>query len=189
MNSVKDHDLKEAYAAKDIAHSLRSYIESGDTSEEQNLINKLNERPTFLQRFFPSQGASTVQRITVETLQQLRKNKAEIMNAHHAMRLEATRIQADALIQGLGIHVHKDLASFVTRKIEDLTRELSESKERTLDRLMKNYADAELKYKSNQKVYDAAMKSVDKDMAICMQAAENLLDGAISALKNRAGIK
>ena len=75
------------------------------------------------------------------------------------------------------------------RKIEDLTRELSESKERTLDRLMKNYADAELKYKSNQKVYDAAMKSVDKDMAICMQAAENLLDGAISALKNRAGIK
>lgn len=181
-------EIKEAYAAKDVAQSLRKYLVTGGQTDEADLIEKLNDNPGFLQRFFPTAGQRIAGRVNAEALQQIRKNKAEIMSAHHAMYLESVKLQANAIIQGLGLHLQEQLSAFAMEKIESIQLSIASSEKRMLDKIMGQYADAE-RYVNNKKVYDAAIKSADKHLSITMEATEELLNGTIGALKNRVGLQ
>ncbi len=186
--SKEGTEISAAYAGKDVAQSLRRYLETGDTKEEQRLVTELNANPTFWGRFFPTEGQKISRSISAETLRQIGKNKNEIMAAHHAMYIESTKAQANAVIRGLGVHLQEQLSTFVMNKIENIEKTIQESESRMLDRIMDKYAEAE-KYKSNAKVYDAAIKSADKHLSVAMKASEELLDGTIDALQAKAGIK
>lgn len=182
-----DSEIKEAYAAKDIAQTLKKYMTTGGHAEENDLVEKLNENPGFFQRFFPTSGQKIAGKVNAETLQQIRKNKSEIMAAHHAMYLESVKLQAQTIIKGLGVHLQEQLSMFVLEKIENIQANIASSQGRMLERIMEQYADAE-KFINNNKVYEAAIKSADKHLTISMEATEELLNGTISALKNKGGV-
>ncbi|MBP7478423.1 MAG: hypothetical protein KA797_07865 [Chitinophagales bacterium] len=186
--NLQNNEMQEAYEAKDIAHSLRRYLTSGSNEEEINLERKLNENKGMFKRFFPTIAQKEDDRINAETLRQIRKNKSEIMTAHHSMVLEATRIQANAIIQGLGVHLQAQLAVFATEKINSIVNTISQSNKEMTKKLRDDENEASKEYKNDPKYLDRAIKQIDKIAVTHMESMEELLDGAVRALKNKAGI-
>lgn len=188
ITKQNNSEIQEAYATKDIAQSLRRYLASGSQSEELTLEKKLNENKGIFKRFFPTLAQKEDDVINADTLRQIRKNKSEIMAAHHAMYLESTKLQSNAIIRGLGLHLQDQLATFANEKIQSIVKTIRDSEKEMTRKFYSDETEAEKEYVNSPKYLAISIHQIDKSRSVYMEGMEELLDGTVKALKNKAGV-
>lgn len=186
---VKKIDPQEIGLVKNIADKLHNYAVSGDKRTEHELIAMLNERPSIIQRFFPTQGHKASQKLAEEELKIIVSNRRDVVAIHQAMYMAATQEYANVMIKGLSLELQKQLAIFANIQIKEIQMNIASTSKEVLKDLAVRERDAIEEFAGlPEKYLKNHLLVLDDVMSSHMSATKELLEGAISALKRKAEI-
>jgi hypothetical protein len=169
----------------EISQVMHEYMQTRSDHAIQVAVEKCNERPGVIRRFFPNAYEKEQQRITIQEMRDLAESEEKMLALYTAVRLEIARKQGDALIASAGMQLQGALAAFALEQIGRLTATVDGSRTDFMQRYLPHKKEIALYQEEAPELVEEAMASLDRERRIYFETLNSLLDGFVAALKSR----
>ena len=168
----------------DISLMMRQSMASENQAVRQAVMERINKDPGLFGRLFPNAFEKEDRRITLERMRSTYEQEKRFLEIYTAVQLQIARKEGDALIASVGMELQGKLAAFATRKIDELSETIGDSRQRFLARIKPQLEDLE-RYTDFPDLHDAARLSIRSEIKTYFAGIDELLGGFINALKSK----
>jgi hypothetical protein len=167
-----------------ISEGMRRYLETEHADALQTTIERLNQRPGLVRRFFPTAYDAELQRLDVAKLRATADAKEALFTLYSEIRMEIARKQGDALIKATGTHLQAQLTDFALQKMNEITKSVGNSRRTIMASFKEQLADIE-EHKDIPDLYRRAKASLVRQQEGYFASLDTLLDGFVQALDTK----
>ncbi len=185
LASDDEQNKENANIAIKAAQGLREYAMTKDKRTEGELIELLNQRPSLMQRFFPTAGHRAGQQITIDRLRQLADDRREISRIHHESYRNSLMIIANVQISELEMKGKSYLAKKYNEIATETQKAILDAQEKhdldLLDRTRRARAD----FAGEPEFLERALKKIDIVANTNMLSTEKLVSEVFKTLDEK----
>jgi hypothetical protein len=175
------HDQNSVDDLLAISEGMKVYISSENDAVLDSVLERINNKPTLMQKIFPGKLGRLQDKIALSQLETAFKDRRALLDAFVATQLEIARRRGDALVVVTSVDLQAKLAAFATRKMDDLTRTLIKSKEEFYANSAAHWRSLE-DYKDVPPLYEEARQSSTREIRAFLDWVETVRQKFTDAL-------
>ena len=177
--------VNDAKIALKAAHGLREYALSGDVVLERQLLEMLSQRPTLMQRFFPTKGQVINNELMIQQLRTLAQNRKELSQIHHNALVQSLKTIVDVELFELETKGEKRKAEIVNKIALEMQLEITDSHNKQEKDLLEREIMARKDYADEPDYLERALKKLRITSDVNMKLYEKLVTGTIDVIERK----
>lgn len=167
-----------------ISNEVKKYVDTENDATLQVALQKINQKPNFWQKLFPSKFQKMQDDLTINKMQSIYKAKEQMFAIYTGVQLEIARQQGDALIAATGMHLQDQLTRFAASKIDSMTDTLEGSMNSFMEKMYRQRENVE-KYKKFPDMAERYEQSLKNEQEIYFSFIEQLLQNFRETLERK----
>jgi hypothetical protein len=178
-----------------VSRHIQEYIETENSNVLQAIANDLKARPGLIGVLFPGKFQTTIDGLKIQQIENLFKNRQDLLAAYTNVRLESIKIQGEnhiiSMTQGFtkilteqAMQIRSELTAFSQSKINEMSERFRDSRREFVQRIKEQEQEAEA-CKEIPYLYGEYKDSLKHEAKVFFTTIANILNGFIKDLEDK----